>query len=117
MSRTGRVSVEERVIAPVPDKNKGLKANFIRESYAKALPLVRQSGRLVAVGYSFNPYDRISYGRVLDTLAESNDRALFIVSPEAGELAKRISAEYPTLRVQAIGKTFREWAAEAFRDV
>jgi hypothetical protein len=115
MSRTGLVNVEERVIAPVPNKSEGLKAHFIRESYAKALPLVHQAGTLVAVGYSFSPYDRVSYGHILQALAQSENRTLVLVSPQAGEVAQRISIEFPTLRVRPIEKTFSAWAAESFQ--
>jgi hypothetical protein len=115
MSITGHTRVEQRVIAPIPDKGEDLKQAFIRQSYAVALPLVRQFGSLTAVGYSFNPYDRVSYNPILKTLAHTDERTLFIVSPQARELAKRISVEYPTLRVQPIERTFKGWAADSFR--
>jgi hypothetical protein len=117
MSRTGLVSVEERVIAPVPDKSEGLKANFVRESYAKAIPLVRQAGTLIAVGYSFNPYDRSSYGRVLDSLAQSADKTLVVISPQAGEVAKRLSVEYPMLKLRPVENTFGAWAKQSFQGI
>jgi hypothetical protein len=103
------------VIAPVPDKGEGLKANFIREIYAKALPLVHQTGTLVAVGYSFSPYDRVSYGRILEALAQSENRTLVLVSPQSGEVAKRLSGEFPTLKVRPIEKTFSAWATDSFQ--
>ncbi|MGA2481538.1 MAG: hypothetical protein ABSF92_00290 [Candidatus Acidiferrales bacterium] len=115
VSPTGHMRIEERVIAPVPDKTEGLKEAFIRQSYAKALSLVRRAGRLIALGYSFNPYDHISYNPVLEALAQSHERTLLLVSPQAGELSKRISAEYPGLRVRPVEKTFRGWAADSFR--
>ena len=61
MSRTGRVSIEERVIAPVPDKSEGLKEPFIRQSYASPIELIRQIGTVTAIGYSFNQNDHASY--------------------------------------------------------
>lgn len=115
VSPTGHVRITERVIAPVPDKSEGLKEAFIRQSYAKGVPLLREAGSLIAVGYSFNPYDRVSYKPVLDALAQSHGRTLFLVSPQARELAKRISAEYSDLRVRFVEKTFRAWAARSFR--
>ncbi len=115
VSPTGHLRIAERVIAPVPDKSEGLKEAFIRESYAKALSLVRQAGCVIALGYSFNPYDHVSYHPILEALARSHDRILCLVSPQAGELAKRISAEYPDLRVRAVEKTFGKWAADSFR--
>jgi hypothetical protein len=115
MSITGHTRPDERVIAPIPDKSEDLKQAFIQKSYSMALPLVRQEGVLVAVGYSFNPYDRASYHRVLQTLEQSKERTLFLVSPQAGELAKRISSDYPSLTVRSVGRTFGQWAADSFR--
>lgn len=114
MSRTGYVSVQERVIAPVPDKSEGLKQAFIRQSYANAVRLIEQIGSLIVIGYSFNPYDRASYARLLDALKRTADRRLVIVSPEAREVAKRLSTEYPELRVNPVEKTFGQWAADSF---
>jgi hypothetical protein len=114
MSPTGRVRIEERVIAPVPGKSQGLKEAFIRESHAKALPLVHNAGSLIVLGYSFNPYDRVSYHPVLEALTQSHDRTLLLVSPQAGELAARLSVEYPELRVRPVEKTFSGWAADHF---
>lgn len=115
MSNTGRVGIEERVIAPVPDKSDGLKQAFIRQTYAKALSLLRETGTLVVIGYSFNANDRASYHPLLETLVRSRERTLTIVSPQAGELQGRIAKEYPHLKVEPIPKTFRMWTADSFR--
>lgn len=115
MSITGHRRPDERVIAPIPDKSQDLKQAFIQKSYAVAMPLIRKAGVVVAVGYSFNPYDRVSYHRILEALGQSKERTLFIVSPQAGEAAKRISSEYPALRVRPIGRTFGGWASHSFQ--
>ncbi|HKW88745.1 MAG TPA: hypothetical protein VJN21_08310 [Candidatus Acidoferrales bacterium] len=115
MSVTGRMRPDERVIAPIPDKSEHLKQAFIQKGYSVALPLIRQAGVLIAVGYSFNPYDRSSYHRLLQALGESEERTLLLVSPEAGELSERISKEYPALSVRSVAKTFGEWGADSFR--
>jgi len=115
MSVTGRMRPDERVIAPIPDKGEHLKQAFIQKSYSVALPLIRQAGVLVAVGYSFNPYDRSSYHHLLQALGESKERTLLLVSPEVGELSERISKEYPALTVRSVAKTFRQWGADSFR--
>lgn len=115
MSRTGYVSIKERVIAPVPDKGAGLKEPFIRQSYARAVELIRQIGTVTVIGYSFNPYDGASYARLLDALKQTADRRLVLVSPQAGELVKRISMEYTEIRVHPVEKTFGQWAADSFR--
>lgn len=115
MSRTGYVSVQERVIAPVADKGEGLKEAFIRQSYASAVQLIRHVGTVTVIGYSFNPYDHASFARLLDALKQTTDRTLVIVSPQAGELGNRVSMAYPELRVQPVEKTFGEWASDSFR--
>jgi hypothetical protein len=114
MSPTGHVRIEERVIAPIPDKSEGLQDAFIRESYARALALVRQDGSLIAIGYSLNRYDRVSYKPILEVLAQSDARNLIIVSPQAGELGRKVSLEYPGLKVQPVEKTFSGWATDHF---
>jgi hypothetical protein len=48
----GTDDVEDRIIAPVPDKSQGLKGAFIRDTYRKAVALVRASDVLIAIGYS-----------------------------------------------------------------
>ena len=115
MSITGHTRPDERVIAPIPDKRPDLKQAFIQKSYSFALPIVRQTGVLFAVGYSFNSFDRASYHRILEALGQSKERTLFVVSPQAREPAKRISQGYPALSVACVEKTFREWAADSFR--
>ena len=117
MSITGHTRPDQRVIAPIPDKSEDLKQAFIQKSYSVALPLVRQEGILVTVGYSFNSYDRASYHHILHALEQSQERTLFLVSPQGGELAKRISNEYPALKVRLLGKTFGQWAADSFRGI
>jgi hypothetical protein len=114
VSVTGHTRPDERVIAPIPDKSQDIRQAFVQKSYSVALPIVRQTGVLVAVGYSFNPYDCISYHRILEALGQSKERTLFVVSPQAGELVKRISKEYPCLRIRPIEKTFKAWAADSF---
>jgi hypothetical protein len=114
MSPTGRIPIEERVLAPIPDKSEGLIEAFIRQSYASALPLVRQVGSIIVIGYSFNPYDRVSYAPLLEALTQAADRSLVLVSPQARVLVKRISMEYPELRISPVEKTFSGWAADHF---
>ena len=115
MSTTGHVPIAERVIVPVPNKAEELKQPFISETYAKACSLVRESGTLVAVGYSFTRHDRASYAPILEALSESHDRKLVIVSPEARNLADKIIGQYDNLRITPIDKTFKAWAKDSFR--
>ena len=75
----GADDVEDRIIAPVPDKSHGLKHVFIRATYAKALGLLQSSGPVVAIGYSFNPHDKASYQPLLNALGDSKDRRLLVL--------------------------------------
>lgn len=106
--------VKDRIIAPVPDKSQGLKQTFIRAIYAKAVDVVRDSGAVVAIGYSFNAHDRGSYQTLLDALRESKGRRLLIVSPDADIVAQPIRAAFPDLAVIPLKATFKEWVAELF---
>ena len=115
MSRTGYVPIEERVIAPIPDKAQELNQPFIKQTYSKACSLVRESGTLVAVGYSFNSHDSASYRPILQALSESVDRSLVVVSPHASKLASEIRGAYHSLQVTPIDKTFKAWAGNSFR--
>jgi hypothetical protein len=113
---TGFSPLRERVIAPVPDKAEPLTAEFIQKIYQKACAIVRESGALVAIGYSFNPHDRASYGLILEALTASRERRLLIVSPQANVLVERIGHEWPHLRVGAVAKTLKGWADDLFRE-
>jgi hypothetical protein len=115
MPSTGRVPIEERVIAPIPDKAQKLNQPFVSETYGKACSLVRESGTLAVIGYSFNSYDRLSYQPVLQALDESPGRKLIVISPDASEPAVRIRKEYPRLHVEPIERTLKSWAADSFR--
>src|SRR5207244_3255128 len=81
---------EERVIAPVPDKAKGLKASFMRAVHQKANELASRPDRVICIGYSFNPHDRASYAHLLRTLAARN-ATVILVSPDALEIRTRLA--------------------------
>ena len=115
MSNTGYVRIEERVIAPIPDKASQLNQPFISETYDKACSFVRKSGTLVVIGYSFNRNDAASYDAILRALAQSRERKLILVSPQAIELAAKIRAEYNSLQLKPIDKSFKDWAGDSFR--
>ena len=76
--------------------------------------MIRQIGTVTVIGYSFNQNDRASYARLLDALKQTADRRLVLVSPQARELEKRVSMQYPELRVHPVEKTFGQWAADSF---
>lgn len=104
-----------RVIAPIPDKASELERPFVRALYGAADAMVRACGTLVAIGYSFNLHDCSSYNPILKALALTGDRTLVIVSPEAAEIERRLSREFPNLRLVAIENTFKGWSTDSFR--
>ena len=55
----GADDVEDRIIAPVPDKSQGLKQVFIRDTYTKAVAIVRDSDPVVnVIILEFNSHQR-----------------------------------------------------------
>ena len=110
----GYEPIERRVVAPVPDKSQGLKKEFTDAVYRRAAELVSSSAApLVAIGYSFNPYDRTSYDTLLRAL-KSRNNSLLVVSPDAAAIRSRLSYEYPDLQVHVVPSTFKAWAAADF---
>jgi hypothetical protein len=114
-SSTGHVPIEERIIAPIPDKAHQLKQPFICKTYSRACSLVREYGTLIAVGFSFNSHDKASYSPILEALSQSRDRRLVVVSPDATKLADKIRDAHPSLQVQPIDRGFRAWGDDSFR--
>jgi hypothetical protein len=106
---------KDRVIAPVPNKAEGLQQPFIQKTYENARSLARETGCVVAIGYSFNPHDKASYDPVLKVLLNSKEKTLIIVAPNVGEVAARLEDEYPRLRIEPIRKTMKQWAKDYFR--
>ena len=110
----GADDVEDRIIAPVPDKSQGLKQVFIRDTYTKAVAGLRDSGSVVAIGYSFNAHDRGSYQTLLDALRVSKGRRLLVVSPDADTVVKAIRLGFPDLAIDPLKATFKQWVTASF---
>ena len=113
-SAVGAHDMEDRIIAPDPDKSQGLKQVFIKATYAKAVGILRDSDIVVAIGYSFNPYDRTSYRPLLEALASSKGKRLIVVSPDAGNVAQTIRPDFPDLSIEPLAATFKQWVTDAF---
>ena len=113
-AHVGTDDIESRIIAPIPDKSRDLEEPFIRGTNENAEAMVRASDKVVAIGYSFNHYDRASYQRLLHALGKSTGRRLVVVSPDAGTIANSIRPCFPDLSIEAVDATFREWTAASF---
>ena len=101
--------VKDRVVAPVPGKTRGLKADFVQRVTARAKELIAQSGEIVAIGYAFAANDSASYSSLLDTLgAASRPRAL-VVSPDASAIVARLRPLYPTIDWVSMDFGFAAW--------
>jgi hypothetical protein len=115
----GADDIEDRIIAPVPDKSAGLaQAVFVRETYKKALELLHDStGTIVSIGYSFNGHDGASYEPVLRALGETRDRRLVLVSPDAVQVAKMLRGQFPAITIVPVALTFKAWVLASFSGI
>lgn len=104
----------ERVIAPVPNKADGLRGKFIRRIHQRAVETIQSARTIVSIGYSFNPYDHVSY---LHLLKAARGARLILVVPEAHELVSRLSIEHPEIEWVAVPMTFREWVMRGYEGV
>lgn len=100
--------VEERIIAPVPDKAEGLNEKFIRAVYKSAGSTLEASKTVVAIGYSFNAHDRASYQPLLDSIRRPPGRQLVLVDPEAKQVVERLRTEFPGLVVDPVELKFKQ---------
>ena len=102
-------NIEERVIAPVPDKTEGLKNNFIRQIYSEAKKLLSSSEVLIVIGYNFSVHDRSSYQPLIDHVSNNWSGKIVIVSPNAEDIARRLRSDYPSIKWDSVNATFKGW--------
>jgi hypothetical protein len=115
---TGADDIEDRIIAPVPDKSAGLAQAFVRETYKKALDFLHDStGTIVSIGYSFNGHDGASYEPVLRALGETRDRRLVLVSPDAFQVARMLREQFPAITIVPVALTFKAWVLASFSGI
>jgi hypothetical protein len=95
-----------RIIAPIPNKAEGLKNEFIKAVYDKAIEILNNANQIVVIGYSFNPYDNESYNNLLVTMA---NKAVLLIAPDAIMLKERLAQEYPKIEWEAQSMRFKEW--------
>ena len=113
--RPGDFDVRDRIIAPVRDKSDGLRRIFVRTIHERALELVRYSGAVVSIGYSFGNHDKHSYEPILNALAGSHERRLTLISPHASKLSEKLQSEFSSLNIYPMERTFKEWWQQGFR--
>jgi hypothetical protein len=111
-SRTlGITEIHHRIIAPVPDKTSGLQAAFVQAAYSHASSAIIQANQVIVVGYSFNQHDRASYAPLVAAMAR---RQVTIVAPDADDVVRHLSKEYPSVGWNPIPLRFGQWAARRF---
>lgn len=111
---TGYTESANRVVAPIPDKTEGLNQEFISAVYDRAAKELSTSQKpLVSIGYSFNPYDKVSYHSLLTAL-ESGSATVLVVSPEATAIQKRLSADFPKLTFKPVSHKLKSWVEAGF---
>ena len=108
------IHTDERVIAPVPNKTNVLKGKFIEAVYQQAVASFRNADKVVVIGYSFNPSDRVSYSKLFDAF---NGREILVVSPDADNIVTRLNTEYPRIKWEAKNMTFIDWCHNGYPGV
>ncbi len=99
----------ERLILPVPDKSQDLAQRALQLVYTSATNAIRIVGAVIAIGYSFAPYDRSSYSPLLHALEQTDGHRLTVVDPNAHLIAKRLHSEFPRLAIEPVSTTFSLW--------
>lgn len=102
-----------RVIAPVPSKARREGAAFVHAVHEKAAALLRAAGRVVAIGYSFNPVDIDSYAELLTNL-RATGKVLTVVAPNALDAREHLLTRFPGLGLTALPYTFEQWAQSGY---
>jgi hypothetical protein len=110
----GADRLEDRVIAPVPEKTEGLKREFVMKVRERASTVVSTADVVIAVGYSFNPVDEESFGFLLRAIAAKQDPTLIVVSPSAEATIERLAKTYGDVTFKSVPSTFRQWASTSF---
>jgi hypothetical protein len=111
---TGYVPIELRVIAPIPNKVEGLKQKFISDGYSRAIQLISETDKLIAIGYDFSPLDKASYVRLLLKLSNQDRPQVLLVGPNASLIEKRLIKDYPQIKWLSVSKNFKSWVEAGF---
>ena len=106
----GFATPEERFIPPIADKAESIEQDYYKILFGRATERVRESGRLIAIGYSFASSDRLSFDRFLRDLF-SRSGSLLVVSPSAHNISMRLRREYDTYSpsIESLPMTFSQW--------
>ena len=104
--------LNERVIAPIPNKAEGLKGSFVKEVYKQAVELLCETDLFICIGYKFSQFDRSSCQPLLEAISRDSTRVV-VVAPDAEEIVSRLSTEF-RLQLEPIPITFSKWVEMGF---
>ena len=110
----GYIPIEKRVIAPVPNKAKGLNEEFIKRVHTKAKSMLQNAEILISIGYSYNPLDKSSYEGLINQFASQEDRKIILIGPDADDLSRRLKETYSDLNWIPMELTFKQWVESGF---
>ena len=111
---TGYEPIELRVIAPIPNKVEGLKQKFIGNVYSRAIQLISETDKLIAIGYDFNPLDKVSYDPLLVKLSNQESPQVLLVGPSASRIEARLRNDYPRINWRSVSMNFKSWVEADF---
>lgn len=106
--------VKDRIVAPVPDKAKGLKAEFIQSVTRRAEEMVAQTGAIIAIGYAFAESDSASYSGLLDALSTTRSSSVLVVTPDATSIVDRLRPQYPKIHWAGEDRGFAAWVNSGY---
>jgi len=107
------IYASRRIVAPIPDKTDGLKKLFVEKMYKSATKLIKESGKLIVIGYSFNPLDIGSYKPIIRALAGAENPTMLLVSPDADKACSIINRymQNPKINLIPVNKPFKDWVS------
>jgi len=104
---------EFRIIAPIPDKREALTGGYVKLAYRRAADLIHSASDVVAIGYRFADCDEVSFHPLLAAAAAASI-PVWVVDPEAVEIAGRLAAFGEHVRAEPIPMTFQQWVGDCF---
>jgi hypothetical protein len=107
-------AVQDRVVAPIPDKAIGLRGDFVRAVTQRAKEIIAKHGQVVAIGYAFGAHDTASYSALLETLNATDHPRAVIVSPEASAVVARLRPQYSKIDWVGVDLGFAAWVEAGY---
>lgn len=104
---------EFRIIAPIPDKREAMTGGYTKLAYRRAVDLIRVASDVVAIGYRFADCDRVSFQPLLAAAAAASI-PVWVVDPEAVDIAGRLATSREHVRAEPIPMTFQQWVGHGF---